>query len=65
MFYPTYQSKTTNIVHIVEDQNTCSCGVKHSSFYELNRRDLRNIVFKPVVEVTCENCKQKLKDLLN
>ncbi|CAH0344843.1 hypothetical protein [Bacillus sp. CECT 9360] len=62
MIYPTYQSKNNQVVHIVEDQQICLCGLKHHSFYELNRKDLRSIVFKPVDNVTCEDCLDKFKD---
>ncbi|MDQ0218396.1 hypothetical protein J2S21_001490 [Peribacillus cavernae] len=67
MFYPTFESKNNHVVHIVKDQNNCLCELKHNSFYELNRKDLRNIVFRPVKDVTCESCLDKLdeiKDLL-
>ncbi|RFU63936.1 hypothetical protein [Peribacillus glennii] len=63
MFYPTYQSKKDQTVHIVKDQNQCLCGLKHNSFYELNRQDLRNIVFKQLDEVTCETCLKKVEKM--
>jgi len=63
MHYPTYEHPTTKVIHVVTDQTSCLCGVVYNSFYQLTRRDLRNIKFKDVAMINCAECHRKLKEV--
>lgn len=62
MYYPTIQHNATRIVHVIDNQSRCMCGMTYNSFYEMTRRDLRNIKFKPISEVSCQTCLEKLRE---
>lgn len=63
MHYPTYEHPTTKVIHVVTDQHSCLCGMIYNSFYQMTRRDLRNIKFKDVMKINCPECRNKLKEV--
>jgi hypothetical protein len=62
MYYPTFFCSVTKVRHIVKDRYCYECGQRYNLNFDLKKRDLKNIKFMPLNEITCKKCKSMLEN---
>jgi hypothetical protein len=60
MYYPTFFCSVTKTRHVVKDRYCYECGQRFNLNYQLKKKDLKNIKFKQLEEITCVTCKSAL-----
>jgi hypothetical protein len=61
MFYPTFFCSVTKIRHIIKDRYCYECGQRYNLNFDIKKKDLKNIKFRPLEEITCPSCKSQLE----